>query len=136
MAYCLACGRSTTETSGGFCRQCAVDFKAAKPKRKKQGRYANGSARRKVRAWLKDQSRPCHLCGGAIDYSLPSGHPMSFEVDEIVPVSKGGSPIDPSNVAPAHRICNERRGNKDLESLGAPPKPRAKDVGCKTSFSW
>lgn len=136
MAYCLACGRSTTETIGGFCRQCAVDFKAAKPKRKKQTRYANGSARRKVRAWLKDQGRPCHLCGGAIDYSLPAGHPMSFEVDEIVPVSKGGSPIDPSNVAPAHRICNERRGNKSLESLNAPPKPRAKDVGCKTSFSW
>lgn len=45
MAYCLACGRSTTETIGGFCRQCAVDFKSAKPKRKKQGRYANGSAR-------------------------------------------------------------------------------------------
>ena len=31
---------------------------------------------------------------------------------------------------------NERRGNKSLESLNAPPKPRAKDVGCKTSFSW
>lgn len=107
-----------------------------KPKRVKVNRYANGSERRKIRRWLKDQGRPCHLCGGAIDYSLPAGHPMSFEVDEIVPVSKGGSPIDPSNVAPAHRICNERRGNKSLESLNAPPKPRAKDVGCKTSFSW
>ena len=109
MAYCLACGK-LADTHGGFCSQCAVDLQAT--------------------------SRPCHLCGGAIDYSLPAGHPMSFEVDEIVPVSKGGSPIDPSNVAPAHRICNERRGNKSLESLNAPPKPRAKDVGCKTSFSW
>ena len=41
---------------------------------------------------------------------------MSFEVDEIVPVSKGGSPYDRGNVAPAHRICNERRGNKPLPS--------------------
>ena len=41
---------------------------------------------------------------------------MSFEVDEIVPVSKGGSPIDRSNVAPAHRICNERRGNKPIHA--------------------
>lgn len=137
MAYCLACGK-LADTHGGFCSQCAVDMQAArpKPKRVKVNRYANGNERRKVRRWLKDQGRPCHLCGGAIDYSLPSGHPMSFEVDEIVPVSKGGSPIDPSNVAPAHRICNERRGNKSLDSLNAPPKPRAKDVGCKTSFSW
>ncbi len=77
-------------------------------------RYANGNARRKVREWLKAQGMPCHLCGRAIDYSLPAGDPMSFEVDEIVPVSKGGSPIDKGNVAAAHRICNQRRGNKPL----------------------
>lgn len=93
-----------------------------------KSRYANGHARRKVRAWLKAQGGPCWLCGGAIDYSLPAGHPMSFEVDEIVPVSKGGSPIDPGNVAPAHRICNERRGNRTptkpadpQRAGGAPP---------------
>jgi 5-methylcytosine-specific restriction endonuclease McrA len=96
-------------------------------------RYANGAARRKVRAWLRGQGLPCHLCGRAIDYSLPAGHPMSFEVDEIVPVSKGGSPIDRSNVAPAHRICNERRGNKPMRKRkpsdgtrgapGAGPRP-------------
>lgn len=92
-------------------------------------RTANGAARRAVRAWLKAQSRPCHLCGRAIDYSLPAGDPWSFEVDEIVPVSKGGSPIDRSNVAPAHRICNQRRGNKPLYKrsrgcgYGPPPGP-------------
>lgn len=77
-------------------------------------RYANGSARRKLRAWLKAQGRPCHICGQAIDYSLPAGDPLSFEVDEIVPVSKGGDPLDRSNVAAAHRICNQRRGNRDI----------------------
>lgn len=77
-------------------------------------RYANGSARRKLRAWLKVQGRPCHICGQAIDYSLPAGDPLSFEVDEIVPVSKGGDPLDRSNVAAAHRICNQRRGNRDI----------------------
>ncbi len=100
-------------------------------------RYANGSARRKVRAWLKAQALPCHICGRAIDYSLPAGHPMSFEVDEIVPASKGGSPIDRGNVAPAHRICNERRGNRPL-----PRKPRGRvtlveghgsDAGCASA---
>lgn len=54
---------------------------------------------------------PCALCGKAIDYSLPAGHPMSYELDEIVPVSKGGSPFDKANVQPAHRRCNQRKGD-------------------------
>lgn len=82
-------------------------------------RYANGNARRKVRAWLKAQGRPCAICGRAIDYELPAGDPMSFEVDEIVPVSRGGSPIDPGNVQPAHRICNQRKGNRMGGDAGA-----------------
>lgn len=80
-------------------------------------RYANGNARRKARAWLKAQGLPCHLCGRAIDYGLQAGDPMSFEVDEIVPVSRGGSPYDRGNIAPAHRICNERRGNRPLKRM-------------------
>ncbi len=75
-------------------------------------RYGNGSKRRAVRAWLRSRGDPCALCGKPIDYSLPSGHPMSFEVDEIVPVSKGGSPYERSNVQAAHRICNQRKGNR------------------------
>lgn len=39
---------------------------------------------------------------------------MSFEVDEVVPVSLGGSPIEWENTRPAHRICNQRRGNKPV----------------------
>ena len=99
-------------------------------------RYANGHARREVRAWLKDQCLPCHICGRPIDYSLPAGDPMSFEVDEIVPVSRGGSPIDRANVAPAHRICKERRGNKSLAALNGSISPRPRDVGCSTSLQW
>lgn len=63
-----------------------------------------------MRAWLRSQALPCALCGQPIDYSLPAGHPLSFEVDEIVPVSRGGSPFERANVQPAHRICNERKG--------------------------
>ena len=44
---------------------------------------------------------------------------MSFEVDEIVPVSLGGDPLDFANVAAAHRICNQRRGNKPLHTFKA-----------------
>lgn len=94
-------------------------------------RTKNGHARRQVREWLKAQGLPCHICGMAIDYSLPAGDPMSFEVDEIVPVSKGGSPTDKRNVAPAHRICNQRRGNKDINHQVTP-----RELPCWTSREW
>lgn len=94
-------------------------------------RYANGHERRKVREWLRSQGLPCHICGQAIDYSLPAGDPMSFEVDEIIPVSKGGSPVDRANVAPAHRICNQRRGNRDLAGIEGEVDPPI-----RTSRDW
>ena len=85
-------------------------------------RSANGNARRKLRLWLKAQHRPCWICqafglDGEIDYSLPARHPLSFEVDELVPVSKGGSPIDRTNVDATHRSCNQWRGNKSVAEV-------------------
>ena len=83
-------------------------------------RRRNGNARDKLRRWLASQGNPCALCGGAIDYSLPAGDPMSFEMDEIIPVSRyklGGyatpsqCALDRENVQAVHRICNQRRGN-------------------------
>ena len=41
---------------------------------------------------------------------------MSAEVDEIVPVSKGGSPYDRGNVQLVHRICNQRKSDKIIRS--------------------
>lgn len=84
-------------------------------------RRANGSARSKLRKRVADMGLPCHLCGQPIDYALPHGHPMSYELDELRPVSRWrefGYPspeaaaLDPGNVAPSHRSCNARRGNR------------------------
>lgn len=78
-----------------------------------RSRYArNGDMRRKLRRKLASLGLPCAICGGEIDYSLPSGHPESFEVDEIVPVSLGGDELDFANLQPAHRRCNQMKGNK------------------------
>lgn len=74
-------------------------------------RVSNGHRRRQLRMWWRAQGLPCALCGQPIDYSLPHGNPLSFEVDEIVPVSLGGDPLSRENTQPAHRICNERKGN-------------------------
>lgn len=85
-------------------------------------RYADYQGRVNVRRWLRSQGRPCWICrafgrSGAIDYTLPARHPLSFEVDELVPVSKGGSPTSRQNVDATHRACNEWRGNKSVEEV-------------------
>lgn len=80
----------------------------AKPNPRKH----NGHRRRQAVARLRARRDPCHICGQPIDYDLPAGDPMSFEADDLIPVSLGGNPIDPANLAASHRICNQRRGNK------------------------
>lgn len=99
--------------------------------RKANPRYANGSLRTKNRRRLRFEGRPCWICqafgrDSRIDYSLPARHPMSFEVDELVPVSLywlGGyrSPeecaADYSNLAAAHRSCNQWRSNRTVDEV-------------------
>ena len=49
---------------------------------------------------------------------------MSFVVDEIVPVSLGGDPLDFDNTRPAHYICNARRGNGTRKAPVQMPIPQ------------
>ena len=84
-------------------------------------RRANGYRRDKLRARWKAIGAPCALCGKPIDYTLGmvtdpvtgtrKPHPMSYVLDEIVPVSLGGDPFSFENTRPAHWICNARRGD-------------------------
>lgn len=84
-------------------------------------RYANGNLRRKHRARLKAMQPRCGICGGEIHYDEPSDaqHPLSFVIDEIIPVSKywlGGYPSreacaqDWNNLQAAHFCCNQAKG--------------------------
>lgn len=106
-------------------------------------RRANGSRRTALRRRVAAMGLPCHICGQPIDYDLATytdptdgrvkRHPLSFELDELVPVSRGGDPLDPGNVAPAHRICNQRRGAKELRLR---PPADASPGGLPTSREW
>ena len=77
---------------------------------------------------------PCGICGGRlgpIHYDEPSDakHPLSFVIDEIIPVSRWKefgyeSPAavaqDWNNIQAAHWICNQRKSNKvGIEVRGA-----------------
>lgn len=94
-------------------------------------RTKNGHRRRQLREWWRAQELPCHLCGQPIDYTLPARDPMSFEVDEIIPVSLGGDPLSRENTAPAHRICNQKKGARLISSIGA-----ATGTPIRTSRQW
>lgn len=92
-------------------------------------RLYNSAKRKAVRAWLLKTQDVCALCGKPIDKSLPSPHPMSAEVDEIIPISKGGSPIDRDNVQLVHRRCNQRKGAKVQPST-------VRELPIPTSREW
>lgn len=81
---------------------------------KQNPRCKNGHKRRKLLARLKAINAPCWICLLPIDAALPAGHPLSMECDELTPVSKGGSPTDLTNVAAAHRCCNNWRRNRGV----------------------
>lgn len=89
---------------------------------KSNPRWKNGNFRRKMRAKFKAVGYPCHLCGRPIHYDEPSDakHPLSFVIDEIIPVSryKEGGYLTPeeccrdvNNLAPAHYACNLKKSN-------------------------
>jgi len=55
----------------------------------------------------------CHLCGLPIDLELRWPNPLCFVRDHVRPRSRGG-PDTLRNQRPAHKRCNESRGNKPL----------------------
>ena len=75
---------------------------------------------RKLRRALRDTMRArvlatydtCAICGREVDKTLHYLDPLAPEVDEIIPVSRGGSPYDWDNLQLVHRVCNQRKGNK------------------------
>lgn len=89
-------------------------------------RYKNGAFRRKMRARFKAMDAPCSICHGRlgrIHYEEPSDskHPLSFVIDETLPVSRWRefgyeSPEavckDINNLGAAHYCCNQSKGAK------------------------
>ena len=94
-------------------------------------RYANGALRRKYRARVKAMGAPCGICHGRlgpIHYDEPSDaqHPLSFVIDERLPVSRWrefgyesprAAAEDPDNIQPAHRCCNATKGARLQRSI-------------------
>ena len=54
---------------------------------------------------------PCHICQGDIDYDAHYLDPLSFTIDHITALNRGGTDtLD--NLAAAHRKCNRDKSDK------------------------
>lgn len=81
----------------------------------KDPRRVNRSARNMARQRVLATDTPCAICGRPIDPTIRWPDPWSAEVDEIIPVSRGGSPTDLRNLNKVHRRCNQLKSDKSLE---------------------
>lgn len=102
------------------------------------GKRGNFRHRERLRRKLAERECECWLCLGArgpLDLSLPAGHPLAVEIDEEIPVSKGGDPLDERNCHLVHRCCNLQKGARMLPrgAFAASDVARAKPG---TSRKW
>lgn len=90
----------------------------------------NTTRRNRHRKIVARGNPPCHLCGNEIDYQAHFLEPLSFQIDHIIPLNRGGSDVL-DNLAAAHRRCNR------LKSDGSVPKPaQEKPQRFVTSRAW
>lgn len=109
-----------------------AQLKKATTKRR-DPRKVHPALRNAVRAKVLATQDVCAICGLLVDKTLPQYDPMAPEIDEIIPVSRGGSPVDLDNLQLTHRRCNERKGNR---MAGDPTNRSASDAPLPVSRNW
>ena len=87
--------------------------------KRRNERVSNGWRRRQLRARVLAAYNVCAICGKPVDKTLKTPHPMSAEVDELVPVSRGGDPYSFTNCRLTHRRCNRFKSDKTDEHARA-----------------
>ena len=98
---------------------------------------ANGHRRRQIRIRVLAEETHCALCDEPVDKRLTFllgqhgpkcrggdcrgcvPHPRRAEVDEDIPRSRGGSPLERSNTRLMHRECNRWKGTMTLTEARA-----------------
>ena len=119
---CKRCGQPVPSRGRLFCsRECVAAVTRAAVRRRRRSRDMSrltpamrkgrmGGPWRRIRREILAGTPVCHICTKEIDNLLPANHPMSATVDHLISLASGGAPLDRANLAPAHRICNLRKG--------------------------
>ena len=95
---------------------------------------ARSTTRRdKHRRIIAKDKPPCGLCGKDIDWTAPHLDPLSFTIDHVIPIAKGGPDelfLDDGTpqIVAAHRGCNRDKGDGGPEIRAA--------VGFVTTRAW
>ena len=104
---CLKCGVLTTGES--YCvEHKPVKIRKETPQRQAIKRERYDSTYKKLAKYVRDNAVFCHLCGQGWRADDP------WEADHIAPGVWGRE----YELAPAHRSCNQRRGNKPISPQG------------------
>lgn len=80
-------------------------------------RYRSTSTWKSLEKTLRKEDTVCYLCGGMVFVNTPHGYAYSPVIEHIVPISRGGDPMDRDNVALCHYVCNSKKGDKLLSEL-------------------
>lgn len=71
--------------------------------------------RQRIKRALMATEKVCWLCLRPLDFGVAdSRDPRYVVVDEELPVSKGGDPLDRANCHLVHNRCNGRKGSRIL----------------------
>jgi 5-methylcytosine-specific restriction endonuclease McrA len=70
--------------------------------------HRNSSNAQRFRATLKRSKPNCHICGNPILWDAPPTDPLSFVIDHVIPLRRGGLDVI-ENVKAAHRECNSKK---------------------------
>lgn len=114
---------------------------------------ANGHRRRQLRGRVLAEETHCALCGEWVDKTLgmqPGAHgprckgdclgciphDMRAEVDEDLPRSRGGSPLDRNNCKLMHRRCNRLKGTRTITEYRAKQAKRDQPKTITNLIAW
>ena len=119
LPLCRRCGLvKGVNQNPGYCRECKVIANREAKRRQKMNDTDPGrkefyrSGDKITRQGVLDRTGyRCHLCKRRVRLSGNQNHALYFEVDHIIPRSKGGTHTW-DNVATCCRSCNGKKGNR------------------------
>lgn len=94
--------------------------------------------RQRIRKKLEAVEHECWLCLEPLHFDIADArNPKFVVIDEYIPVSKGGDPLDINNCHLVCRCCNARKGNRILKKgCFAAAAQRNKNLKPNPSRKW